>query len=173
MLSLQAIWSELTSEDAQPPYLLLDAAGFERGFGDIPADIFARLECLFSGDLAEELVDVAPYLGQLSAIDDGSKKVVGELLARQQAIMVQLQDPRVTFAELHRHFRKFNVVYGPEGNPLFFRYYDSRVLLDVLGALDPAQRASFFGPIAWLLVADGADGVARCYRRGDEWIVNR
>ncbi|MFO0157838.1 MAG: DUF4123 domain-containing protein, partial [bacterium] len=82
--------------------------------------------------------------------------------ARHLGILVTLPPPAgsdepPSFSQVHRHFRKFNVVYGPEGKPLFFRYYDPRVIVDVLKVLDEQQLISFFGPVAWLCLA-GADG---------------
>ena len=62
-------------------------------------------------------------------------------------------DP-LTFSELHRHFRKMNVVYGPEGNPLFFRYYDPRVLPSVLEVMEPDQLSTFFGPVERFALQD-------------------
>jgi hypothetical protein len=58
----------------------------------------------------------------------------------------------MSFAELHRHLRKFNVVYGPDGQALFFRYFDSRALPGVLETLDPSQLVSFFAPLTRILV---------------------
>lgn len=151
--------------------MLLDAAGFEHGHAQMPASAFSSLECLFTGDLAEELEDVAPYLGRLASVDVGVKETIDDLLTRQLAILVRLSDDTVSFSDLHRHFRKFNVVYGPESNPMFFRYYDSRVLVSVLTVMDPAQREAFFGPVARFVLAAEAGRLVQCFRRGDEHAV--
>ena len=172
MDSLDELWAQLQADDAPLlPFVLLDAAGFERGHAQLPQTILSSLEGLFTGDLAEELADVAPYLGQLASLDAKAKDLLGDLLLRQLAILVQLGDDAVSFSVLHRHFRKFNVVYGSEGNPLFFRYYDPRVLVDVLNALEPRQRDAFFGPVASLMLAPEPAKLVSCFRRGAELVV--
>ncbi len=85
------------------------------------------------------------------------------LIAHQQLPLDQhaLHHPAIDAGQaqlLHRHFRKFNVVYGPEGKPLFFRYYDPRVIVDVLKVLDEQQLKAFFGPVDRMLLTQ-ADGV--------------
>ena len=35
----------------------------------------------------------------------------------------------VDLSELRRHFKKFNLVYLPDGEPVFFRCFDPRVFL--------------------------------------------
>lgn len=159
MTTFANFWSSLKQTTEAAPYLLIDCAGINGGEPRIPKSVFTELECLFTGDLAEELADVGPYLGRLVALSDEVGAVVKDMLEQQVASLVLLQDAErpedeVTFGQLHRHFRKFNVVYGPDGAPLFFRYYDPRVLPDVLGVLDEQQLKAFFGPIDKLSFAD-------------------
>jgi hypothetical protein len=146
---------------AAGPYLLLDAAGLPDGAASLPEGVCDPFECLFTGDLAEELADVAPYLGRL--MDTSSIVPALEGLLISQVAMLAI--PRLIedgsqpiFSDLHRHFRKFNVVYGPRGEPLFFRYYDGRTLPSVLQVLDPDQLRDFFGPFGSFLVPGHAGG---------------
>jgi len=159
MTTFANFWLGLKQNAQAAPYLLIDCAGIEGGEARIPKSVFVELECLFTGDLADELADVGPYLGRLTTLSDEVGAVVKDLLDRQVALLVTLQDTvrpedEVSFGQLHRHFRKFNVVYGPDGAPLFFRYYDPRVLPDVLGVLDEKQLKAFFGPIDNLAYAE-------------------
>jgi hypothetical protein len=147
--------------------MLIDCAGVEGGAERLPRDIFDEFECLFTGDLAEELEDVAPYLGRLGSLAPEAQAVVEDLLARHLGILVTLPSPTgndepPSFAQMHRHFRKFNVVYGPEGKPLFFRYYDPRVIVDVLKVLDEQQLKAFFGPVEQLCLAGVDGGMMQC-----------
>ena len=80
-------------------------------------------------------------------------------------------DEAPTFSQLHRHFRKFNVVYDPDGKPLFFRYYDPRVIVEVLSVLEPQQLDAFFGPVESLVLVDGEARTVRCYRQGGRLAV--
>jgi hypothetical protein len=163
MSAFTELWSQLSQPGQPAPYMLIDCAGVEGGAERLPRDIFDEFECLFTGDLAEELEDVAPYLGRLGSLAPEAQAVVEDLLARHLGILVTLplpvgSDEPPSFSQVHRHFRKFNVVYGPEGKPLFFRYYDPRVIVDVLKVLDEQQLKAFFGPVDRMLLTQ-ADGV--------------
>ena len=163
MARLQDVWKHLVASDGPLPFVLIDGAGLEQGARGIPTGIFSDVECLFSGELAEELRDVAPYVGRLASLDDLAEKAVSELVEGHSAILVLCKDKSVTLSQVHRHLRKFNTVYGPDGIALFFRYYDPRVIVDVLGVLEPEQLNAFFGPIGALVVSDRKGQVKRCY----------
>jgi hypothetical protein len=176
MSAFTEFWSQLSQPGQPAPYMLIDCAGVEGGAERLPRDIFDEFECLFTGDLAEELEDVAPYLGRLGSLGPEAQAVVEDLLARHLGILVTLplpagSDEPPSFSQVHRHFRKFNVVYGPEGKPLFFRYYDPRVIVDVLKVLDEQQLKAFFGPVDRMLLTQ-ADGVlVNCAAAGGKLLV--
>jgi len=162
LATIQDIWSTLRDGE-QLPYVLLDVAGLERGFDQLPASAFSAVECLFTGDLGDELRDVAPYLARLKSLEPAPRDAIAALMQAHVATLVEVADAAMTFSQLHRHFRKHNLVYSPEGNPLFFRYHDPRVLLDVLKSFDAAQRTAFYGPVSQFTLVD-ADGVyVRCH----------
>lgn len=169
MASFASLWSSLQQAGNPVPYMLIDCAGLDGGEARIPREAFGELECLFTGDLAVELANVGPYLGRLRSYAPEVRDVAEDLLYRQVGLLVALQaadaaQPEVMFSQLHRHFRKFNVVYDPSGQPLFFRYYDPRVLVDVLKVLDSKQLEAFFGPVDSLVLADPNNQTLR-YRR--------
>lgn len=160
MADLKALLHALKTAERPRLWVLIDAAGLELGREGIQEDSFEQLDCLFTGDLAIELRDVAPYLGLLALQREDAAATLHALSAQASAVM--LLDPPgkdLTFPEVHRHLRKFNVVYGPDGAPLFFRYYDGRVLPSVLESLEATQAEAFFGPFRSLVVA-GDDGDA-------------
>lgn len=167
MSAFTELWSQLRQPGQPAPYMLIDCAGVEGGAERLPRDIFDDFECLFTGDLAEELEDVAPYLGRLGSLAPEAQAVVEDLLARHLGILVTLplpvgSDEPPSFSQVHRHFRKFNVVYGPEGKPLFFRYYDPRVIVDVLKVLDEEQLKAFFGPVERLCLGGTEGSMVQC-----------
>lgn len=164
MAKLRDIWNGLIAAGGPPPFVILDAAGLERGRAQISREVFPELECLFSGDLALELADVAPYLGRMASFDDTVEAALDELLSKDVAILVIPSDPSLELIQMHRHLRKFNVVYGPDGNPLFFRYYDPRVLPGVLDVFEAAQREAFFGPIRLFVLQKDSKELVRCER---------
>jgi hypothetical protein len=174
MASFQDLWAGLEQAGGASPYLLIDCAGIEAGAAALPRDACAELECLFTGDLAEELADVAPWLGRLRSYGHEAVAVAEDLLQRQAGMLVVLaagEGAPPTFAQLHRHFRKFNVVYDPGGKPLFFRYYDPRVIVDVLKVLEPEQLDAFFGPVDSLVLMDATQAPVRCFRQGGKLAV--
>lgn len=125
-----------------------------------------KVECLFTGDLAEELRDVAPYLCEVGLESAQIEPQLELILATQVGMLVVPRERDTEFGVVYRHFRKFNVVYGPEGNPLFFRYYDPRVLEDVLRVLDASQLEAFFGPVDSLMLMNAEGEVRRLQQRG-------
>ncbi|MBI5276017.1 MAG: DUF4123 domain-containing protein [Burkholderiales bacterium] len=161
MGTLLAHWAGYRTANEEPPFALIDAAGFEGGRRALPDLAFSQLECLFTGDLATELEDVGPYLAQFRSWDEVCANVAEDLLTADTGVLV-VPGPgganhAPSFSDLHRHFRKFNVVYGPDSTALFFRYYDPRVLQSALRVMEPDQLAAFFGPVRHFLVqAPGA-----------------
>ena len=54
---------------------------------------------------------------------------------------------------------------------MFFRYYDPRVIVDVLTVLDTSQLESFFGPVQALVLVDNAKRAVRCVRNAGSLMV--
>jgi hypothetical protein len=167
-------WKRLEADDVPLPYLLIDCSGFEGGAAELPREVFSELECLFTGQLAEELADVGGYLGRVVSWRHGAQ--VLDLLERQLASVLVMPEPepgqqQPSFAQVHRHLRKFNVVYGPDDKPLFWRYCDPRVLGDVLGVLDAQQLAAFFGQADSLVWVGGQGEWIRAHCRGGELVL--
>ena len=157
MPSFTELWDSWKDAGDPTPYVLVDCAGLQGGAAALPLSACSQIECLFTGDLADELANVGPYLGRVESFDDSVRATVDELLRAHQGIVVVLGrkvEGEMTFSMLHRHFRKYNVVYGPSGAPLFFRYYDPRALMEVLPVFQKTQVESFFGP-AELMVMYG------------------
>lgn len=146
MLESQKMFNELQRLNPGGRWwVLIDAAGLPDGRNSIDESKFSEVECLFTGDLADELADVAPYLALVGVLDEAIIGYLQYLLQEQCAVLVIDEKSELTFSETHRHFRKFNVVYDPEGKPLFFRYYDPRVLSCTLSVFDTQQLNTFFG----------------------------
>ncbi len=176
MAKFSDIWTQLEQAGGPLPFLLIDCAGLPGGEAQIPKDLFSELECLFTGDLADELADVGPYLGRLQSFDPAIASVVEDLLESHVGTLVVVVDPppdagTLTFSQMHRHFRKFNVVYGPDAEPLFFRYYDPRVILDVLKVFEPSQLEEFFGPVESLVLVSNSKRALRCLRNAGTLMV--
>ena len=157
MTNFNEMWSGLQQPGNSLPFMLIDCAGIEGGAAQIPRYIFSEVQCLFVGNLATELADVGPYLGQLQSFSADVARTVQNLLAKHAGMLVLIGDkPKdgvyPSFSHVYRHFRKCNLVTGPDGEQLFFRYYDPRVLMQAMQAFDAEQLKELFGPVGSFVV---------------------
>ena len=53
---------------------------------------------------------------------------------------------QATLETLTRHFQKFVIAKGPDGNPYFLRFHDASVLDVLLRTWDPKEKGVFYGP---------------------------
>lgn len=108
-------------------------------------------DSLYRGRSEEALAMVAPYL---FSCEDGT--AFADWLASAgwgNSWGVYLY-AEASPAELHRHFRKFLLVQTEDGQELYFRFYDPRVLRIFLPTCDEAQLRAFFGPVNYFMVED-------------------
>ena len=143
------ILNNIATSNQALPYMLINTGALDGGASKIPKQIFLELESLFAGNLANELADVGPYLGRLKSIDSITIQIVEKLLINRMAILVQPKQivaPKnpIGFIQIHRHFRKLNVVTGPNRENMFFRYYDARIIESALQIFTELQLIEFF-----------------------------
>lgn len=118
-----------------------------------------ELRCLFAGDLPPVLASAAPYLVELDP-DSVFVDVLREHWGDAWGVLFRA---RADIEALRRHFRKLNVVRGPDGQRLFFRYYDPRVLRVYLPTCTADELRQVFGPVdEWIV--EGESGEALRYR---------
>jgi hypothetical protein len=142
----KAIHHLFRQEEGRGPlgtYAILDAARDDK---ICPALNQADIEnlCLYLGDKAEELAAVAPYLLSLTQEDPFTQWLMNNGWGKSWGIFVRSS---ASLKELHRHFRKFLMVYDEKGTPLYFRYYDPRVLRVYLPTCNESERKILFGPV--------------------------
>jgi hypothetical protein len=116
----------------------------------------AKAKCLlyrslYKGSIGEALADLAPYLFDFSDAPDFRKWYMENGWGNAWGIMMQSTLP---FEETYRHFRKFLLVKTEEGEELYFRFYDPRVLRVFLPTCDAAQLKDFFGPVDYFICED-------------------
>jgi hypothetical protein len=83
-----------------------------------------RHVCLFAGDIPAPLDAASPYLVELT--DDTPLKVIWRNEGWGQAWGILVRSS-LELKDLRRHLRKFLLVQLPDGNTVFFRFYDPRV----------------------------------------------
>ena len=121
---------------------------------------------LFLGDDKGSLAPVSPYLIRINNFDDnllwwlldeGQGKSWGIYLCSQAELTA-----------LHHHLFCLLSVRGLEGEKLYFRYYDPRVLRPFWKALTKEEQNRLMGPIQTILVEDEKEPGFWAYRRPKE-----
>ena len=144
-------------------YAILDGASAER----LPQTIYqhgAPSVCLLRGELDPDLEQVAPYLVSLDAESPFTDWVLGEGWGNHWGVFVV---STANFRALRQHFRSLLYVYDPENIPLFFRYYDPRVLRVYLPTCDSDELETVFGPVdRYLMEGEDGETLLRCELKG-------
>lgn len=138
-----SIASEIFAEAEMRVYALLDGASVpglqDRLFADRP-----EYECLYRGELAPDLAEVAPYLVLLGPNSAFTDWVIAQGWGNHWGVFALAREDLRT---VRRHFRTLLTVRGENGQPVQFRYYDPRVLRVYLPTCTPEELAEFFGPV--------------------------
>ncbi len=107
--------------------------------------------CLYSGDLEPDMAEVAPYLVRLDAAHPFTRWLLESGWRCSWGVFaVSKADLRT----LRRHFRTFLMVYDPDGKPMYFRWYDPRVLRVYLPTCNAEETKAVFGPVQSYVMED-------------------
>ena len=109
--------------------------------------------CLYRGELEPDMASVAPYLVKLEHGSAFSTWVLREGWGNHWGIFV-VTPADVALGALRSHFRRFLMVYNPEGKLVYFRYYDPRVLRVYLPTCNAEEMKAVFGPVSNYIVED-------------------
>ncbi|MCU0612639.1 MAG: DUF4123 domain-containing protein [Candidatus Eisenbacteria bacterium] len=149
--------NQLFSREDEHAYAVLDGASIPDLLDRLYGDDRPEFECLYRGELPPDMAEVAPYLVELTPDSAFAGWVIEKGWGQHWGIFaVAPADLRL----LRQHFRRLNVVYGPEHKPLIFRYYDPRVLRGFAPTCDATQLAEFFGPIRCFILENDDPGHA-------------
>ncbi|HQT89905.1 MAG TPA: DUF4123 domain-containing protein [Acidiphilium sp.] len=110
-------------------------------------------QCLWQGDIFLRADDAAPYLVRLNPDAPLTKILLIEGASKGWMLFLRTE---ASFEALRSHCRRFPEARLPDGRIVLFRWYDSRVLNDLLAVLDLEERRPLFGPIAALWTEDPA-----------------
>ena len=162
------IWDQLESPDDHV-FMLFDGAAcaplLDALYGADPP----QFECLYRGDLGDDMAEVAPYIVRL---ERDSAFTAWALSGWGEHWGIIAVSP-LAFAQTRLHFRKLNLITGPDQNPLLFRYYDPRVLRVFLPVCDAAQLSKLFGPIQRFYVEGDTPGTTQSLALADGQLVQR
>jgi hypothetical protein len=109
--------------------------------------------------LDPELAQAAPYLAQLDAQSPFAELFLSQGLGKHWGILAL---SNADLRTLRMHFRKLLSVWDPDGKPLYFRYYDPRVLRVYLPTCNGAELHTLFEPVtAYYAEGDAAGKLLR------------
>jgi hypothetical protein len=97
--------------------------------------------CLWTGDLAPDLQEVAPYLVLLDKDSTFTNWLIEQGWGNHWSIFAS---SKLDFKGFRKQIRKLLLVKSPEGQNLVFRFYDPRVIEVFLPTLVSEQAAEFF-----------------------------
>lgn len=121
--------------------------------------------CLYRGELEPDMAEVAPYLVWLDPDTDFPWWLLTKGWGKHWGILVQ---SRADIRTLRRHFRTFLIVYDSAGKPMYFRWYDPRVLRVYLPTCTAEELARIFGPVETYVMEteDGQQGLRLWHSAG-------
>ena len=149
-ITVQLLKTQLFAGTRGTAFAILDGASIP----GLPGHLFTfRPEhaCLYIGDLKPDMAEVAPYLVALDMTAPFTDWVLANGWGAHWGIFGASE---TGLRELRNHFRRFLTVYDTSGKPLFFRFYDPRVLRDYLPTCTARELKSLFGPVTSYLVED-------------------
>lgn len=142
--------------DRARTYCVLDGAAVE-GLPTVLYKMKPPNHCLIKGELAPDVVHLAPYVALMIPGSDFADWAIDTGLGGNKGVFVQT---RFSIREMRKHFQGLMTVCDEEGNPLLFRFYDPRVFRKFLPTCDPEQVEAFFGNVDKFFVEDETgDGV--------------
>jgi hypothetical protein len=97
---------------------------------------------LFRGDAEHQQWAVAPYLARVE--ESLLEWIAATLWSKPWGIFAVAEGD---LDSLRKHFRQFLVVEDPEGETMYFRYYDPRILALFLPACTQDELRTFLGPL--------------------------
>lgn len=165
-LTADKLFEGFLGEDGAVICALLDGASVPSLLDRFDADRSLEVACLLRGELEPDMAEVAPYLVRLDPAAEFTDWVIGTGWGQHWGSFVA---SRQGFRKLRDHLRALTLIYRRDGTPLYFRYYDPRVLRVFLPTCSPAQLKQMFGPVdAFLAESEAGDAVTIYRLNGEE-----
>jgi len=157
----EKLFEGLLTEEGEELCALLDGASVPGLLGRLESEPSLEMECLLRGELETGMDAVAPYLVKLDPDSEFAHWVIGTGWGHHWGSFVTT---RQGFLKLRNHLRALTLIYRRDGTPLYFRYYDPRVLRIFLPTCSAAQLKQMFGPVDAFLAENEAGDAVCIYR---------
>ncbi len=134
---------ELLFGDGAAVFAVLDGASVQGLLGKMH-ELRPESVCLYRGELQPDIAEVAPYLVKLDSKSEFTQWVLKEGWGQHWGIFV------LTHSDLHtvrQHLRRFLTVHDESGKPMYFRFYDPRVMRVYLPTCNASELGQLFGPV--------------------------
>ncbi len=142
-------------------FAILDGASAGRPLQVMLHEHRPERQCLFRGDLAPDMLEVAPWLVELKREHPFTKWLLSAGWGNHWGIFALSP---ATLLEMRGHFSALVDVYDPDGKPLILRYYDPRVLPVFLPTCTADDLAEVFGPVSGFMAEGEAPGTLLSFR---------
>jgi hypothetical protein len=161
----EKLFEGLLGDEEETLCAMLDGASVPNLLERLHAEPSLEAECLLRGTLEPDMKQVAPYLVKLEPGSEFAEWVVGTGWGNHWGTFVTT---RQGFRALRNHLRALTLIHRRDGTPLYFRYYDPRVLRIFLPTCSPAQLKQMFGPVDAFLAESEAGDAVTIYRLNGE-----
>jgi|SRR5579871_778576 len=132
-------------------YAVLDACDCPELLEKIPTLPEDQVSCLYSNQAEEDFSAFAPYLFE---VDTVLLDWVYHIAAQKGGGVFVVSS--ANHDTLRKHLRRFLLVLAPNGEEMYFRYYDPRVLPQFLAVCTEPERRDLFGPVlAFGVITEG------------------
>ncbi|TDV96612.1 uncharacterized protein DUF4123 [Halomonas alkaliantarctica] len=145
----ETVWQALFAPHQPPLWAVIDGVNCREAMQRL-SQADDQHSCLYaSTDTATQAN--APWLVRIDA--DSEIRTWLESLPQDQHWGILLQS-NATLKQLRSHLRKFTMLWTPANDqaPVYFRFYDPRVALDMSQALEPWKLAAFMAPLETVIV---------------------
>jgi Domain of unknown function (DUF4123) len=161
------ILSRLIQDPELSAFAVLDGASIP----DLISQLYAHEPehlCLYRGPLEPDLAETAPYLVRLQRGCPFTEWVLEQGWGKHWGIFCC---GKCDLRDLRSHFRRLLIVYDPAGSPLYFRFYDPRVLGAFLPTCTNDEVKSLFGPLASYFAESDDGSEVQVFRLGSSGLV--
>lgn len=161
---IEHLWPSREDKADSGIYAILDTARDEVIYAKMVVSDIESV-CLYEGEEARQLEDVAPYLIRLHREDVFTEWLFNKGWGNSWGIFLKSS---ASMEELVRHFRKLLVVQDEEGTVMNFRYYDPRVLRVYLPTCNEGELGYVFGAVERYVIErlEGNEVVEFCFEEG-------